>query len=738
MAIYTAHTLPLRDIEPLIYSRSGKKGKYTDNIIVLDVEDTSYFLDESGIPVMFDPIKPGISRDYRKGALLYHWQASIDGCEFSGRDLDSLSQWLKDLSVWAGDSIKIIYVHNLSHEFQFLLNLFEPSKVFARRSHNPIYVDVGCNLQFRCSYQLTHLSLAAWADSIGMAKLKGALDYHKLRTPLTPLTPLEIWYCMEDIRIMVKGLQQYRSRWEHVREIPLTQTGELRRVVQPLLNWPAWNWRVTKLTPPTMSDHLWMLNAFFGGTVIASTLHREVTITDPMWMYDISSSYPWVLISERYPLTPFETAHSSKLIKRYMSSDDYTYIIEIRCYGVKALTPLLFMSASKIRAGRKVFSSNGRVKDADYFEVTLTKPDYEIFRQCYRCEKITVITCKVSKLQYLPADLRLLIIDLYKSKTMYKDVSGFEELYVTSKQRINSMFGLCVFKEFADDVEYIGDDIKTVNGVDYQYWAPKPLDSDGYTEKLKRKVSRWHLPKNYLALQFGLFCTAYARANLWRGCLQTDENHIHQNATYVVYCDTDSNKCIDHPGMREWYDKYNAEVLQRHKQIAADLNIDPADLSPLDPKGRPHPIGVYACENPKDKKTGELLPIREFRTLGSKEYVYRDPSDGELKMTVAGVSKKAVKCLHNDINNFRKDFTFSELELRRAGAEKLIPYYLSDIDPVVFPDGYRQRWRYGVHLMETTFELDTPIEAFIAAAMQMHRETPEWARKLKGGSIQYG
>ena len=723
MLHYTAERLPLRDIEPKIYRKPGKKGNFLDNIIALDIEDTSYFVSPEGEVTQFDPVRPKLTEDYEKGAICYHWQLTIDGNEFTGRELESLQLLLHDMHEWCGHAKKIIYAHHLAHEFGFLRNILEPSKVFARKAHLPMYFDYEKDFQFRCSYHLTHLSLDSWGKSIGIPKLKGALNYHKLRTPFTELEPLERWYCMEDIRVMLYGLRRFLKKYGHIADIPLTQTSELRYALEPKMQNSTWLWHCTKLIPQNIRDHLWMVDAFFGGTVIASSLYRERLITELMWMFDLSSSYPWVLLSERYPLSPFVEIKDPALIRKYMQHDDYTFIVEMRCTDVQAVTGCLSISGSKVRRAKNLRVSNGRVVSADYFEVTLTRPDFELWKKTYKATS-QIIKIKFSKLGYLPDTFRLYILELYENKTKYKDVPGYEDIYATSKKLINAMFGLCVYRAFSDEVKYIGDEIEEVNGNLYKTWIPVPMDASRYYEKLKRMCCRYSLHKNYLALQFGIFVTAYARRNLWAGVLQEDPvtGEI-TNDQYTVYCDTDSVKAIDHPGLREWFKQYNVGVLQRHQLIAAQLGVDPAMLSPKDPKGIEHPIGVFACENPRDAN-GEYMPIREFKTLGTKRYCYRDPKDGELHLTVAGVNKRAVKCLDNDINNFRKDFSFSELALRKAGAEKLTPYYLDNIKPITFPDGYRQHYHYGIHLMETTYELDTGIEELIQATIEHAYHTP--------------
>ena len=54
-----------------------------------------------------------------------------------------------------------------------------------------------------------------------------------------------------------------------------------------------------------------------------------------------------------------------------------------------------------------------------------------------------------------------------------------------------------------------------------------------------------------------------------------------------------------------------------------------SDFSPLDPKGKPHPLGVFEPDAHYDR----------FLTWGAKKYAYE--IDGECHLTVAGLSKKA-------------------------------------------------------------------------------------------------
>ena len=135
-------------------------------------------------------------------SLVYVWTFSIDENIFMGRTLEDFTEFLQDLED-AEPYIKIVYVHNLGYDFQFLRNVLQFTKVFAREKRKPIYAQWE-SYYFRCSYILTRQSLYSWAknEKLPIKKLVGDLDYNKMRTPKTALTNEEIDYCIHDVLVM--------------------------------------------------------------------------------------------------------------------------------------------------------------------------------------------------------------------------------------------------------------------------------------------------------------------------------------------------------------------------------------------------------------------------------------------------------------------------------------------------------------------------------------------------------
>ena len=188
-----------------------KKDKYLNNIITFDIECTSAWLQDDQIITY----RKGKTNDYWNSleplSLCYLWQCSIDDTVYYGRVLESFLWLLKDLP--EGVHI-IIWVHNLSYEFQFLCNILTWDKVFARLPHKPMKAtsEEFPLIEFRCTYILTRLSLASWGKQLGVHKAVGDLDYDKLRTPLTPLTDIELHYGEQDCLVVYNLLNFTKSR----------------------------------------------------------------------------------------------------------------------------------------------------------------------------------------------------------------------------------------------------------------------------------------------------------------------------------------------------------------------------------------------------------------------------------------------------------------------------------------------------------------------------------------------
>ena len=299
-----------------------KNKTYCDDIFTFDIETTSAWINEHGNVIRY---RKGLPGDYwnelKSLSLCYIWQAGVNGTVYYGRELTGFLDFLRDIPE---DLNVIIWVHNLSFEFHFLQNIFEKMEVFARTPHKPMKLTTEefPNIEFRCTYMLTRLSLDAWGKSLGVAKKTGDLDYRKIRTPKTPLTDKELGYCERDCIVVYHGIKDYLKRYESQEKIPLTQTGTVRREVkQLLLSDQDYHKRIKKLVPHNAREYKMLQTIFAGGYTHANRLHAGVVQDGLIEHYDYASHYPTMLCAFKYPSSPWAYIGKYKKANRLLGKN---------------------------------------------------------------------------------------------------------------------------------------------------------------------------------------------------------------------------------------------------------------------------------------------------------------------------------------------------------------------------------------------------------------------------------
>ena len=721
--MYVTHDKQLQDIDYNITFISEKLPvKYagqevSDAIIAFDIETTSYFVTPGNKPVAYNYGNSEMlwnRRHMLKQGLMYHWQIAIENNHFTGRTWEELKTFFDDLNA-ACPAVKFIYVHELSFEFGFLPNIISFSdpddRILAKEPHRVICAYTKkYNMEFRCSYYLTQLSLNEWGEKYGLPKVDG-YNFRELRTPLTQLSPEELAYCIRDVDIVVRGIEDYREHYKHIYNIPFTLTGEVRRELRKVYkNEPGWYLKCKKLQPYSLKSYKWMMSAYFGGCVIAAPAYKDETIKAKFLTKDESSAYPWVMISERYPTTQFRVVTAPKQIHKYMNDPDKTYFVEFSADNVQTRVPLLFLPNTRLLEADGLELVNGRIAAAKHIRLVLCKPDYMTFLKCYFCD-VKIHKIKIAELEYLPDCFRKYVIEKYQEKVKFKHAD--EEIYIKSKKVLSSLYGINVQKLFIDeivfDIDHCDDD------GDPEPWYKKELTKENFNDALRKAfyTDKGRPKQIFIAAQIGIYCTAYARANLWAAILGEAEPGVYSCVDDVIYTDTDAIKMFYTEEAERFFEKYNADIIEKHKIIAEQLGIDPVELSPLDDTGERRPIGVF--ENDED--------MIEFKTLGSKKYVYRSASDKQLHLVVSGVPKNAVVCLHDNINNFRDGFIFSAEEMHDLGADpRLAAFYQCRQKAVTFPDGYYDKYDYSVCLQ--------PIDYTLSKSYDTYSDPDEFIRRL--------
>lgn len=549
---------------------------------------------------------------------LYIWQFQIDeALTVIGRT------WSAFLTFWQTacdileeqDKYIVVYVHNLSYEFQFMRSLFhvDPDDLFCVKSRRVLRWICG-RFEFRCSYLQTNMSLDAFTHKFGVehSKLSGAdFDYKKTRYSDTVLTDQELQYCVNDVRGLVEALKAEMSRDDDtLYTIPLTSTGYVRREVKAALR--QWGrHRLAELMPGREVYQL-LREAFRGGNTHANRYFVKnpeypLPPVEDVHSADRSSSYPDVQVNYMFPMSPFKRVLSdvtySRLKDHYIKRRGYALLFRLEITDLRLrdkFNPCPYISLDKCHRISGKQTDNGRILKADHVSITVTDIDFNIIDKQYVLsdDNVTISDLYFARYDYLPDELRELVKHFYSEKTALKGVAGMALFYDKFKNLINAVYGCSAQDPGKDNIIY----------------NENPTDENGlYTFEGKDLDDILYHARPSQPYQWGVWTTARARERL-----QIMIDAVHENPdSEFIYTDTDSVKYIG---------DFDLETINRGlRQISIEHGAYADDVH-----GNRHYMGVYEYEG----------TYKRFETLGAKSYVYEDDS-GDLHITIAGVPKKA-------------------------------------------------------------------------------------------------
>lgn len=588
-----------------------EKNQYVYNLACSFDIETSSFYTVNGVVYTNEQIKQVKPKNAEKRAIMYIWQFAINDNVIYGRTYDDffifLNLLIKKLNI--GNRKLIIYVHNLSYEFQFICKWFEWVDIFADSERKPIKAETKTGLIFKCSYRLSGYNLDTLAKNLKnktLKKLVGDLDYTKLRNSKTPLTDKELEYCVNDVLIVTQYINEQIDEFGHIGKIPLTQTGKVRKFVRrECFKNKQYRYLIKDLTIEPL-EYLLLKNAFCGGFTHSNAMHTE-QIKENVTSYDFTSSYPTVLISEKYPMSKGKKIKVETLQELKKVINNYALICDLMFEKIEST--FLYdniISVSKCRKIQNARVNNGRLVSADKIALTVTDIDLLNIEKFYKWEKLTIGVVYIYKRDYLPKEIIETILQLYKDKTELKGVDGKETEYLHSKELLNSIYGMCVTSIVHDTFTFNGEKWETTENA------------------LQSELENYNTDKNrFLFYQWGVWCTAYARNNLYTAILECKSDYI--------YSDTDSVKILNAEKHKEYFDRYNKYIVRKLENTLNYYKL-PVDLiSPKTIKGETKTLGIWDFDG----------FYTRFKTLGAKRYIVE--KDNEIYITVCGLSKKSGK-----------------------------------------------------------------------------------------------
>ena len=620
---------------------------YIKNPITFDIETTTY-KDE------YKSLKA--DRDVYN-AFMYRFQFCIENVVVFGSiwaDFRRLLEHLTKIFKLNKSRKIVIYVHNLSFEWQFIYNFVKVNKVFATAPHKVLKATVNDVFEFRCSYYLSNMSLSKFIENTPGAHYKkrlGDLDYRKVRTPVSELTETEQGYRYNDVRGLYEAIQ-YLLKFDDLSTIPMTSTGFVRRDCRIAMSKNPANRKMFLKSQLTLDDYELCKKAFRGGNT-ACNLYLTNQILDNVGSFDISSSYPYVMLSEQYPVGKMLNASIDDIDElRYYNSKFCTIgIYTFENIKIKKDVPIMYIPSAKCEQLIKPVRFNGRIMSAESITIRLTNVDFEIIEKQYNFDGLYIDNFKFSRKRYLPAELRNQILHYFELKSKLKGVKGSEYEYIKSKNKLNSIYGMTV-------TDILHDEFLFENGE--------------YVVKEKNDISKYYDSRNnFLTYQWGVFVTAYARKRL--------QEAIDLVGSDVVYCDTDSVKYVGKHD--DVFDKLNKDVI-KHCQKNKIVNY-------VDIDGKHYSMGQFDKEKTYDK----------FITMGAKKYAYE--IDGQIGVTVSGLSKKdgATELTEKGgLSAFRLGEVF-----HKSG--RTVAYYNNEEINKITVDGVEIETRSNIRIVDTTYTL---------------------------------
>ena len=673
------HYTLLKDDETQFIKPKKSKITYSDTIYTFDCETTSMFFIDGKWQKFDYSRNADFYKRTEKRSCVWIWQFGVNDTYYYGRTPDDFDKLLKSIS--NKNIRKIIYVFNLSFEFQQFMEIFQRhivTRMIAREVRKPIsFLLEDLNIEFRCLYMLTNLSLEnASKRYTNIEKAVGDLDYSIIRSPLTKnITPAEWHYIEYDLKCMYEILLYFKNKYDYIYKIPYTQTGEVRKAWKDIV--PYWYIRRMKYLIPTVETFKLLWACFQGGYTHSNMIWTDMIIDDICFHKDETSAYPAALVLYKYPSEPFAEV-DQRYFNHMLNDDRYAKLMIIKMDNVKPKLYNHIISSSKCIDATIFVEDNGRIVSADSLTIVCNEIDLEMYKLFYSFD-LSISKMLISRKDYLPKILIDFILDNYANKTILKgtpetDVYNYS-LYMKAKQIINAIYGCTVQNVVKSTCDY-GIYTDKITGIEKVGWNTPELSDD----LIQTKLDEQKRPLFFYA--WGVWCTSYNRRATQSIIAKIDSDEVYTDTDSIIYQG-------DHNGI---FNEWNNYIIGLIHKSSTSTGIPIEKYMPKDKKGIPHPIGIYEDEEPHTEG---------FKTLGAKKYAYME--NGKVHITVSGVRKKAGDYLH-DLDEFTDGYTFTYEE-----SGKLLQLYNDDQAPFTFTDcegnEYHCTQKTASVLMPTTYNL---------------------------------
>lgn len=556
-------------------------------------------------------------------AYCYHWAFSFSNFTVGGRSLESFSTFLDFLLSIIPENRRLLVLDaNLGFEYSFCKYIFQDKGIteyFTKTKRNPLKLCLRNKIEFREVLGLFGRNLASIAKSFTKTqKLKGDLDYSKLRFSNTPLVDKEPAYCENDVQILSElGNYIFTHYYGENMDMPLTSISELRQKIKDRMGERYYN-IVTELRENMPDEEIYFVlrnYLFKGGLCGTNSLYMDRMIED-CGCADVTSHYPACMNHYMYPIGKIYSVPP----ERFMS-EKKPYVACITFYELKSKTSHSILSVHKAlgfnptkellsNETRECVIDNGRIYYAKKITYVVNDVEFLSLLQAYNwdMEKTTINWClEIERYGRLPYYVLEVLNEQYLIKQDLKQ-RGLDDTveYMFSKNNVNGCFGMMCTALYLD--EFI------IDGVTGNF-LPKEINGEVY----KRPYTQ-ALKSIFLNPLWGMWITSYARSILI-DCITRFPHCIMQYDTDSLYF---YNKHPETKKLIKYLTDYNKEIMEMNNNLFEN-NKHFEDL------------GCWDIEENS---------ISHFKGLGSKRYLMRKWNKKDkcykIKSVVAGCPKGAI------------------------------------------------------------------------------------------------
>lgn len=582
---------------------------------------------------------------------IYQWAVKFRGSYIYGRRPSEIIALLQKLAEYyeLNDERRIIcYIHNASYDIQYLkhfLARYDPRiKILAIDNHSMLQIDV-FGFRIICSYKLSNMSLAKLSESYAKKYIKaaGEIDYTVVRYQDSELGDKDWYYMFSDVASQHDGIRGYihTMGYKYAFECPITSTGFVRTACRKSALAEEGYREKFEASALKLDEYELCRQAFMGGVTIQSFIYAGVTIrSDKLRHKDFTSSYPARQMCNYMPVgAPMKYGDINDMQTFRVLLDKYccVFVLELTEVHIKQGITAPYIPNSKLIDSDDVLKINGKVVYAKRLKIAVCELDFAIIESQYTYKNIRVGNMLLFERGAAPKWLQNEVMYYFKNKCELKGID--DELYSKSKAFLNSIYGMTATAI-----------LRQVFQLDSDMIITKQKDKD---EEAKQKaLTKYYKSYNsFMPYQLAVYTTAWARYALF----EMIENVGYDN---FIYCDTDSAFYLETPE--------NKERMEAYAQSCRDNAIK---------------HGAYIGNKYLGEPTDEA-PIRAFRGLHAKCYAMeeydKDTGDYVLKVTIAGIPKKATKFIDGkpvtmtnaqelgDIDNLVDGFKFKHCGGTRA------------------------------------------------------------------------